>query len=93
MLDSQQGEEIVFLQNGSVAYSPSCPVGSSVLSLRIKWLEHEAYRVLVSIMCGMLPHLPLLASQNEPYAEGDLHLYECIEIAYSYVSDSSIQLL
>jgi hypothetical protein len=31
----------------------------SVLFLRIKWLEHKAYQVLVSIMCGMLPpHLP-----------------------------------
>jgi hypothetical protein len=73
-------EEIVFLQTGSVAHPPSHPVGSSVLSLRIKWLEHEAYQGLVSIMCGMLPHLPLMLSQSNPYAQEELDLYECIEV-------------
>jgi hypothetical protein len=66
-----------------VAHPPSYPEGSSVLSLRIKWLEHEAYQVLLSIMCGMLSHLPLMPSQNNPYAQGKLDIYESDSLQHS----------
>jgi hypothetical protein len=49
-----------FLSPDWVCGSPT--LLSNVLFLRIKWLEHEAYQVLVSIMCGILAQLPLMPS-------------------------------